>query len=320
MLSSEAGINEITFGAASVGNLYREVDDKDAFDTLEAAWELGVRKFDVAPHYGLGLAEIRLGKFLADKPRGSFSLSTKVGRVLRPNPNFSSGHDLENGFAVPDRYVRIPDFSMEGVMYSLEESLDRLGMDHVDILYLHDPDEYDLENDLENGLEALIQLRDQGAVREVGIGSKSVKAHVLAVSRFPVDVIMLAGRYTLLDQTAAELLLPLCADKRIAVVNAGIFNSGILARNSPQPDGTFDYAVASREVVEKARRIGKICQAHGVDLPTVAIHFAMRPSVVRSIAIGAASPLRITESLNRVKDVVPQQLWKHLEAEEVFRT
>lgn len=319
LLRSGSNINEITFGAASIGNLYRQVSDEDAFATLQAAWELGVRRFDVAPHYGLGLAEIRLGKFLADKPRGSFCLSTKVGRLLRPNSNFSSGLDLKNGFAVPDRFVRIPDFSLDGVKSSLEDSLNRLGMDHVDILYLHDPDEYDLENDLENGLEALIQLRDQGTVREIGIGSKSVKAHVLAVSKFPVDVIMLAGRYTLLDQSSAESLLPLCAEKRIDVVNVGIFNSGILAKNSPPTNATFDYAVASLEVVERARRIGRICQAHGVDLPTAAIHFAISTSVVRSIAIAGSSPQRITDSLNRVNYFVPQQLWKDLEAEEVFQ-
>lgn len=313
-----AGIRNITFGAASIGNLYREISEENAFATLQAAWDLGVRRFDVAPHYGLGLAELRLGEFLAGKPRESFSLSTKVGRILRPNPNFSFGLDLDNGFAVPDRCVRIPDFSKGGVQVSLEDSLERLNMDYVDILYLHDPDEYDLENDLTNGLDALVDLRNQGVVREIGIGSKSVEAHVLGVSRFPLDVIMLAGRYTLLDQESAELLLPLCAERKIDVVNVGVFNSGILARNLPQPDVTFDYAVAPQEVLARAQRISSICNNHDVDLPTAAIHFAMRPAVVRSIALAAASPVRIAESLNRLGHIVPQQLWQELESEGIF--
>lgn len=311
-------LSGVTFGAAPIGNLFKEVSEEDAFDTLQAAWDAGVRKFDVAPHYGLGLAEVRLGEFLSDKPRKSFSVSTKAGRILRPNPNFAGGQDLHNGFAVPDELVRVPGFTPEGVIESLSDSLDRLKMDYVDVLYLHDPDEYGLEESLNGGLEGLVSLREQGVVREVGIGSKSVEAHIQAVSRFELDVIMLAGRYTLLDQEAAETLLGLCGANSVDIVNVGVFNSGILARNLPQPNLKFEYGDAPQEVVERAERIGTICSRHGVDLPTAAIHFAMQPSVVRSVALAASKPKHIEESLKRVTEHIPPQLWVDLEVEGIF--
>ncbi|MEG0027803.1 MAG: aldo/keto reductase [Aurantimicrobium sp.] len=311
-------LSGVTFGAAPIGNLFKEVSDEAAYDTLQAAWDAGVRNFDVAPHYGLGLAEIRLGNFLADKPRESFNISTKVGRILRPNSNFSGGLDLHNGFAVPDDLVRVPGFTPEGVIESLNDSLERLNLDYVDVLYLHDPDEYGLEESLTGGLNGLVALRDQGVVREVGLGSKSVEAHIQAVSRYELDLIMLAGRYTLLDQEAAESLLGLCEAKSVDIVNVGIFNSGILARNLPQPNLKFEYDEAPLEVIERAERISSICQQHGVDLPTAAIHFAMQPAVVRSIALAASKPGNITESLNRVTEHIPMQLWRDLETEGIY--
>jgi D-threo-aldose 1-dehydrogenase len=295
-------------GAAGIANLLREVTDDDARATVDAAWDAGVRGFDTAPHYGLGLSERRLGAALADRPRSSFTLSTKVGRLLVPGPG--DGTDDE-GFAVPNDLVRQWDPSAAGIRRSLDESLGRLGLDHVDVAYLHDPDVYDLAAGLAQGLPALAALRNEGVVRAVGVGSNSVDALSAAIETGLCDVVMLAGRYTLLEQPAAALV-ERCAELGVVVVAVGVYNSGLLSRPAPADDATYDYAAAPPELVERARALAAVCERHGVTLPEAALAFPRRAAAVRTVAVGAQSAEQVRENAARAAVAVPEALWEEL--------
>ncbi|MGP3967501.1 aldo/keto reductase [Streptomyces sp. 6N223] len=321
-------------GTAGIGNLGRPISDAAARATVDTAWEAGVRGFDTAPHYGLGLAERRLGEALAGRPREEFLISTKVGRLLRPvapgrDPEGDDladdlGDDLANGFAVPATYRRVWDMSRAGVEQSLAESLDRLGLDRADVVYLHDPDEYDPAaaapggpdspaGALTAGLRALAALRDQGAVRAVGVGSKSVPTLTAAARSGLADVLMVAGRYTLLEQPAAALLRE-CAARGIAVVAVGVFNSGALSHAAPDPSLPYEYGRMPPEVYERITRIRAICERHRVDLPTAALAFPLRSPTVAAIAVGAQSPAQARENAARAAAPVPAALWDDLAA------
>ncbi|UFU13697.1 aldo/keto reductase [Curtobacterium sp. C1] len=296
------------FGGAGIGNLLREVSDDDARATVDAAWDVGVRGFDTAPHYGLGLSERRLGAALAGRPRDEYAISTKVGRRLVPGPG--DGVD-DDGFAVPNDLVRQWDPTADGVRRSLDESLDRLGLDRVDIAYLHDPDVYDLAAGLTQALPALAALRDEGVVRAVGVGSNSVAAVTAAVETGLCDVVMLAGRYTLLEQPAAALV-DRCAETGVDVVAVGVYNSGLLSRPLPAPDTTYDYAPAPPELVERARALAAVCERHGVTLPEAALAFPRRAEAVRAVAVGAQSEDQVRENAARAAATVPESLWDEL--------
>lgn len=295
-------------GGAGIGNLLREVSEDDARATVDAAWDVGVRGFDTAPHYGLGLSERRLGAALAGRPRDEYAISTKVGRRLVPGPG--DGMD-DDGFAVPNDLVRQWDPTADGVRRSLDESLGRLGLDRVDIAYLHDPDVYDLSAGLTQALPALAALRDEGVVRAVGVGSNSVAALTDAVSTGLCDVVMLAGRYTLLEQPAAALV-DRCAELGVDVVAVGVYNSGLLSRPLPAPDTTYDYAPAPPELVERARVLAAVCERHGVTLPEAALAFPRRAPAVRAVAVGAQSADQVRENAARVAATVPDALWADL--------
>ena len=237
-------VSGLGFGGASLGNLYVETSDAEARASVDAAWDGGVRYFDTAPHYGLGLSERRLGAALAGRPRADYVLSTKVGRLLEPNPA-PTGSDLESGgFAVPDDLVRRFDFSRDGVLRSLEASLGRLGVSRVDIVYVHDPDEH-LDQAISEAIPALAELRDQGVIGAVGAGMNQWQALLRMVREADLDVVMLAGRWTLLDRSGAPLLAE-CAERGVAVVAAAPYNSGLLARDWPEPGGHFNYGRAPR--------------------------------------------------------------------------
>lgn len=296
------------FGGAGIGNLLREVSDDDARATVDAAWDVGVRGFDTAPHYGLGLSERRLGAALAGRPRDEYAISTKVGRRLVPGPR--DGMD-DDGFAVPNDLVRQWDPTADGVRRSLDESLGRLGLDRVDIAYLHDPDVYDLEAGLTQALPALAALRDEGVVRAVGVGSNSVAALTEAVETGLCDVVMLAGRYTLLEQPAAALVAR-CAELGVDVVAVGVYNSGLLSRPLPAPDTTYDYAPAPPELVERARALAAVCERHGVTLPETAVAYPLRAPAVRAIAVGAQSAEQVRSNAERAAVHVPEALWDEL--------
>ncbi|WP_350347059.1 aldo/keto reductase [Agromyces sp. G08B096] len=305
-------LGPLAFGGAPIGNLYRPVSDEEAWAALEAAWEGGIRSFDTAPHYGLGLSERRLGRFLRTKPRDEYIVSTKVGRLLEPNPEFTGGDDLADGFAVPDELVRRYDPSEAGVRRSLEESLERLGLDRVDVLYLHDPDVYDLDRGIAEGLPALARLRDEGLVSAVGIGTNDQDAAARAVREGDVDVVMLAGRYTLLEQPAAVDLLPLCERREVAVVAAAPYNSGLLATDEPDPEATYNYGRVPSDVLEHARALAAACRAEGVPLPVAAIRYPLRHPAVRAVAVGTARAEAVRENLARLDQELPSGFWERL--------
>ncbi|WP_415854900.1 aldo/keto reductase [Sinomonas sp. G460-2] len=313
MTAAGAGLafGPLGFGAAGIGNLYREVSDEQAAATIEAAWAGGIRYFDTAPHYGLGLSERRLGAALRDKPRGEFVVSTKAGRLLEPTANPDDAPDDE-GFDVPADLRRVWDPSEQGIRRSLEDSLARLGLDAVDILYLHDPDFYDLEAGITEALPAMQRLREEGLVRAIGVGANSGKALAECVRRADLDLVMLAGRYTLLEQAALHELLPACVERGVGVVNVGVYNSGLLARPHVSDNAHYNYAPAPAEILDRARRLAAACTEFGVELPTAALQFSLRHPAVRTVAVGAASPEQIAQNVARMSEPVPEELWEEL--------
>ncbi len=305
-------VTKFGFGAAGIGNLYTEVSDADAEAALQAAWDAGVRYFDTAPHYGLGLSERRLGKFLAGLPRDEYVVSTKVGRILEPCDG--TGLDLDNGFAVPRKYRRVWDFSADGIRRSVESSLERLGLDRVDILLLHDPDEH-WEQASQEGFPALDELRAQGAVGAIGVGMNQWEMPARFVRETSIDVVMLAGRYTLLEQTAAEQFLPLCQERGVSVLAAGVFNSGMLARTTVPDDAKYNYSQAPRELVVRAQRIAAVCERHGATLPQAAVQFVLRHPSVASVVLGVKSAEQAARNADLFDKPVPDELWDDLRAE-----
>jgi D-threo-aldose 1-dehydrogenase len=300
------------FGAANLGNLYRPMSDDDAEHILETAWDAGIRYYDTAPHYGLGLSERRLGRFLARKPRSEFVLSTKVGRLLRRNPDDTGGLDLDNDFAVPTELKREWDFSADGIRASLDESLERLGVDSVDIAYLHDPEKHDLDAAVGSAIPALAGLRDEGMIAAIGVGSMSNAALERGAATGALDLLMIAGRYTLADQSAQETVLPICAEHGTRVVAASVFNSGLLARPRPTAESRYEYGAVPPDILERVTRVAGACEAHGVDLPTAALQFPLRQSSVVSVIVGAARPTHLEQSVDRMSAVVPSELWDDL--------
>ncbi|MDF0514877.1 aldo/keto reductase [Agromyces sp. H3Y2-19a] len=308
-------LGPLGYGAASIGNLYREVSDDDARAAVDAAWESGVRYFDTAPHYGLGLSERRLGEALRDRPRDEFVVSTKVGRVLDPNPDFSGGDDMAFDFAVPDRTVRRFDPGEAGIRRSIEDSLERLGIDRIDIAYLHDPDAYDLDRGLAEGLPALARLREEGVVGAIGIGTNSADAAARAVREGDLDLVMIAGRYTLLEQPALAELLPLCSERGVGVVAAAVFNSGLLATSTPVATARYDYGAVPPRLLERARRLAAACEAEGVELPVAAIQYPLQHPAVRAVVVGSARAADIAQNARRVHAPLPDGLWSRLREE-----
>ena len=295
----------LVFGGAPIGGLYAPVSDEAAAGTLAAAWDAGIRAFDTAPHYGVGVSERRLGAFLAGRPRDEFTVCTKVGRRLVPAAGDVQG---EEGFYDIPPLTRVRDYSRDGVRRSLEESLGRLGLDRVDIVLIHDPDDV-LE---QAAYPALAELRDQGTVRAVGAGMNSAAALAWLVERCDLDCVLVAGRYTLLDQSAGEVLFPLCQRRGVAVLAAGVFNSGILA--GPGDGATYDYAPASPGLLARARRMRDACASYGIPLPAAALRFTLRHPVVTAAVVGARTPEEITADASYLSSPIPDTLWAELDA------
>ncbi len=300
------------YGAANVGNLHRALSDDEAGAVLEAAWDAGIRAFDTAPHYGLGLSERRLGAFLRTKPRDEFVLSTKAGRLLVPDPDGRDALDLANDFHVPATLRRVWDFSLAGIRLSVEESLTRMGLDRVDLVYLHDPDRHDLERDLASGTEALDALKREGILRAAGLGSMSSDALARAAAEGGLDVLMVAGRLTLLEQPALSEVVPACVRTGTGIVTASIFNSGLLARDDPTGNPRYEYGEAPPEILDRAARIAAICRAHDVPLPAAALQYTPRVSPVRSVVAGSSRPEQIRQNAEWMAMPVPDDLWSDL--------
>jgi D-threo-aldose 1-dehydrogenase len=306
-------LGKLGYGVAQIGNLYREGTDENALEAVGAAWDAGVRYFDTAPHYGLGLSERRLGMALSGRPRDEFIVSTKVGRALVPNPTYTGELDLDNGFAVPATLVREPAYDYDGIRRSLEESLVRLGLDRVDIIYIHDPDVYDLHPMLDLALPAVEKLRDEGLVTAVGVGSKSVEALYRGVMDANLDIIMVAGRFTLLEQPAATKLLPSCLDNGVGVVVAAPFNSGLLATNEPSRSDRYEYGDVPGDILQRAQRIAEVCRDYGVPLPAAALQYPLRHEAVVNVVVGATTSSQILQSINNMDMAIPDELWQELE-------
>jgi D-threo-aldose 1-dehydrogenase len=302
-------VSRIGLGTAPLAGLFSAVGDEQATATLDAAWTAGLRYFDTAPHYGAGLAERRLGTFLADtgRPRAEFTVSTKVGRLLVPG-DAALGDEAFHG----DRgLVRVRDYSAEGVYRSLAESLERSGLEAFDTVLIHDPDDH-WEEAVTGAYPALARLRDQGAVRAIGAGMNQTAMLTRFVTETDLDCVLVAGRYSLLDRSAAEVLLPLCAEREVGVLVGGVFNSGILA--DPSPGATYDYAPASDDVLRRARSLAERCAAHGVPLAAAALRFPLRHPAVTGVVLGARSPLEVTEIIAHAAAKIPAELWAELDA------
>jgi len=302
-------VSALALGTAPLGNLFAPVPEEDATATVRAALEAGLTYVDTAPHYGLGLAERRLGRLLAGVPRDRFVVSTKVGRLVRP---LAPGETADpEGFADSPPARRVWDLSGDGVRRSLEESLERLGLDRVDILLLHDPDDHEREA-YEQALPALIGLRDQGVVTAIGAGMNQAEMLTRFVRDLDIDVVLVAGRYSLLDQRALAELLPTCAARGTAVVVGGVFNSGLLA--DPRPGATFDYAPAPAELVDRAARLAEVCARHRTPLRAAALAFPFGHPAVTSVLVGARSAAEVQDAVACFEWPVPGELWADLVA------
>jgi D-threo-aldose 1-dehydrogenase len=309
---SGVGVTELSFGGAAIGNLFTAVTDEDARAAVDAAWDGGIRFFDTAPHYGLGLSERRLGAALGDRPQGEYVISTKVGRLLEPAPSAGptegGGRDPE-GFDVPGDLVRRFDYSADGVRRSLDASLGRLGLDRVDIALIHDPDAHG-EQALREAYPALERLRAEGVVRAIGVGMNQTGMLTRFVRETDIDVVLVAGRYTLLDRTAADALLPAALDRGVSVIAGGVFNSGLLA--APTPDATYDYAAAPGSLISRALRLQEICAQAGVPLRAAAARFPLAHPAVASVLIGARSAAEVTDAITLRGLDIPSDLWESL--------
>ncbi len=308
---TDLSVTEYSFGAAGLGGLYRECTRDAAMATLDAAWAAGHRYFDVAPYYGLGLAERRVGDFLREKPRDDFVLSTKVGRLLHPVPE---GEVPDYSYVKPLNFDVEYDYSYDAIMRSVEFSYARLGLNRIDILYVHDIGVYThgaarnavyLKQLLDSGLKALEELKAGGVIAAYGLGVNEVPVCLDVMRHAEIDCILLAGRYTLLDRSAVAELLPLCERKKTSLIVGGVFNSGILA-TGPVEGAHFDYMPASAEIRDKVGAMERIARERGVPLAAAAMQFPLDNPVVASVLLGTAKP----ESLMRNMDSLRHPMTK----------
>jgi len=296
-------ITRLGLGCAPLANLYTASSDAEARATVGAAWDAGIRWFDTAPLYGHGLSERRLGEALRGRPRGEYVLASKVGRLLRP------GVDPVSIFAdVPPLRPEF-DFSYDGALRSLEESLARLGLDRLDVVHVHDPDAHEAVA-VAGAFRALCRMRDEKVIGAVGAGMNQSAMLTRFVERGLVDCVLVAGRYTLLDASAARDLLPAAERAGVAVIAAGVFNSGLLA--APREGATYDYAPASSALVARARRLEAICTRFGVSLRAAALQFPLRHPAVTCVLAGARSPDEVADAAAQLAAPLPAELWDAL--------
>jgi D-threo-aldose 1-dehydrogenase len=302
--ASGVTVTRLGLGLAPLGGLYQAVGDQTARATVEAAYQAGIRFFDTAPFYGAGRSEQRAGAALAARQRSEYTLSTKVGRLLRPGR--PEGADV---WAESDGLTPVFDFSADGVRRCYAESLQRLGVDAVDVLHIHDPDEH-FAQAMAGARPALVELRAQGRVGAISAGMNQ-SAMLTAFARTgDFDCFLLAGRYTLLDQSGLADLLPECAARGISVICGGVYNSGVLA--DPGPGATYDYAPADPAVLTRARAIAEVCAGHGVPLRAAALQFPLGHPAVVSVLVGARSPAEVADAVAMAGAPIPGQLWRDL--------
>jgi D-threo-aldose 1-dehydrogenase len=287
-------------GCASIGNLYAALDDDGAAATVDAAWEAGIRFFDTAPHYGAGLSETRLGRALSGRPRQEFTIATKVGRLLE------EGADPASMFEDVPALHSVFDFSYDGVLRSMESSLERLDLDHVDIAHVHDPDDH-ADDALAGAFPALRRLQAEGVVGCVSCGMNQSGLLTRFVDEAELDCVLVAGRYTLLDRSAAADLLPACEGAGVPVIAAGVFNSGVLA--DPAPGAYFDYAPTPPDVLERAQALARTCAEFGVPLAAAAMQFPARHPAVDTVLVGMRTAAEVAGNVAAYNLPIPDELW-----------
>lgn len=313
-------VTRLAFGGGSIGGLFEAVAADDAVRMVEHAWSIGVRYFDVAPLYGYGSAERAMGAVLARRPRDAFVLSTKVGRLVREAGKVQPGDEVDLQalgnqhdayYPGTDRRKVVFDFSADGVRRSVEASLERLGLDRVDILYIHDPDNH-WQVALDEAYPALERLRAEGVVAAIGAGMNQAAMLARFARETDMDVFLVANRYTLLDQGALTELLPVCLARGIAVLIGGVMNSGVLV--DPRPGSRFDYGPAPDAVIERARSIGAVCDRHGVSRRAAAIQFPLAHPAVTGLIAGVRTPAHLDDYPTSMRMAIPSALWDELRA------
>lgn len=318
-------VTAIGFGSAPLGDLYARLDDATAIATVIAALGAGITLFDTSPHYGNGLAEHRCGTALRRAPRESFVLSTKIGRWMNPRDTKSraGGKNPSRGFAGGLPHAAVVDYSYDGAMRSFEQSLLRLGIDAIDIVLIHDVDvwthgadqiERRFREAMDGAYPALARLRSEGVVKAIGIGVNEAEMCVRFARAGDFDTMLLAGRYSLLEQPALSEFLPLAQSKGIGVMLGGVFNSGILATGAIS-GARYNYRVAAADVLARVERIEQVCRAHKVELATAALRFPLAHPAVSSVVLGAVTPSEVQRNLASMTTDIPAGLWSDLKAE-----
>ncbi len=334
--TTDIEVSELGFGSAPLGGWPVAVSDQDANLSLETAWSKGIRYFDTAPLYGSGMSEIRLGNFLQKQKREDFVISTKVGRLIVDTEKSKAA---EKFIGSPQDKDSVFDFTYDGAMQSFENSLSRLGLDKIDILYLHDPDNHPdhFEDAKKGAVKAMIKLRDEGVVKAIGCGMNQNEMLIDFAKEGCFDVFLLAGRYTLIDQTSLDQLIPICKKNQISLVLGGVFNSGILIE--PSPETYFDYSKLDKEWVknvseslvripkshesaefwlDKAYKLKSACDRFSIQLKHAAIKFPYRNEIVSSCLLGMTSQSQVEENFNLYNSKIKNEFWSYLEKNQLI--
>ena len=309
-------VTPLGFGGAPLGNLFAPIAEADARGTVETAWSKGCRYFDTAPYYGFGLSERRVGDVLREHKRDDFVLSTKVGRLIQRGANTDP---IASQFHTVMPFHVVFDYSYDGIMRSIEGSYQRLGLDRIDILLLHDLGEAEhgealpqmLKGAMEGGYRALAELKRAGQIRAIGMGVNEVGICEQAMRHGDFDCFLLAGRYTLLEQGGQEELFPACRRKGVSIILGGPFNSGILVR-AGQADATYNYAAVPAEIRARVEKLLEVCRAHGVSLPAAALQFPLANPVVASVIPGARTPAESASHWEMLSAKIPAAFWAEL--------
>lgn len=307
-------VTRLGLGSAPLGGLFHPVSDDAARATIVRGYELGLRYFDTAPLYGYGKSERRLGSALAEFNRSSFALTTKVGRLLRDaslgdeiyDVDATQAYEGEPFYKDTGSEVPVFDYSYDGALRSFEESMQRLNLDHVDIVHVHDPEDH-IDEAITGACRAMLELRDQGVVGAVGVGTDFSEPAVRFIQEADIDCVLIAGRWTLLDYGALNELLPLALKRDVRVIVAGAFNSGVLA--SPDENATFDYAPCPPTILERALDLERVCSSFGVPLKAAALQFPYRHPAVATVIVGARSPEEIEENVRLASIDIPEEMW-----------
>ena len=307
-------VTRLGLGCAALGGLYGDIPDEQAVQVVHRAFDLGLNLLDTAPLYGAGKSENRLGLALKGVPRANYVLASKVGRILVP----TDGENNEQGiFDNPPPFKPVFDFSYDGVMRSFEDSLERLGVDRIDILHIHDPDDH-WEEAISGAYPALERLRNEGAISAISAGMNQWEMLARFARAGDFDCFLLAGRYSLLDQSSLDELLPLCVEKNIGIMAGGTYNSGILAKGA-QPGATYNYSEAPPEIMAKAKGLEEAALRHQVDLKAAASQFVFAHPAITCIIPGTRQPDRVSENFNLLKEDIPTEFWDELRNKNLIR-